>query len=84
MEVVIFTGNQVTLKLDDKEHQQTLSGAVKFSDVAITKMVLGSSESPINVDNSKVHGKNLEVNSENHKNNKIHVIEKFGNISMLK
>lgn len=84
MEVVIFTGNQVTLKLDDKEHQQTLSGAYKFSDVAITKMVLGSSESPINVDNSKVHGKNLEVNSENHKNNKIHVIEKFGNISMLK
>lgn len=67
MEVVIFTGNKVTLRLDDKEHQQTLSGAYKFSDVAITKMVLGSSESPINVDNSKVHGKNLEVNSENHK-----------------
>lgn len=52
---VTVTGNQVTLRLDDKEHQQTLSGAVKFSDVAITKMVLGSSESPINVDNSKVH-----------------------------
>lgn len=52
---VVVTGNQVTLRLDDKEHQQTLSGAVKFSDVAITKMVLGSSESPINVDNSKVH-----------------------------
>lgn len=60
MKVVIFIGNQVTLRLDDKEHQQTLSGAVKFSDVAITKMVLGSSESAISVDNSKVHGENLK------------------------
>lgn len=60
MEVVIFVGNQVTLRLNDKEHQQTLSGVVKFSDVAFTRMVLGSSESAITVDNSKVHGENLK------------------------
>jgi hypothetical protein len=46
--------------MDDQTQQQTVSGVVKFSDVKVTKMVLGSSEAPINVDNSKVQGQSYE------------------------
>ena len=47
------------MKLDDNMNKGPLSGVVKFSDVAVTKMVLGSSENPISVDNSQVQGKTV-------------------------
>ncbi|XP_061163889.1 protocadherin Fat 4-like [Saccostrea echinata] len=50
---VSITGDQVTLRLDDKDYTQTLNGVVKFSDVRITKMVMGSSESTIIADNKE-------------------------------
>lgn len=55
----MFTGEEVSLKLDDNMNEGPLSGVVKFSDVAVTKMVLGSSENPISVDNSQVQGKTV-------------------------
>ena len=55
----MFTGEEVSLKLDDNMKKGPLSGVVKFSDVAVTKMVLGSSENPISVDNSQVQGKTV-------------------------
>lgn len=55
----MFTGEEVSLKLDDNTNKGPLSGVVKFSDVAVTRMVLGSSENPISVDNSQVQGKTV-------------------------
>ena len=57
----MFTGEEVLLKLDNNmnNYKGPLSGVVKFSDVAVTKMVLGSSENPISVDNSQVQGKTV-------------------------